>query len=367
MSSQTIPYCDIMVWLGATRLDKISTPKQMFCAKEWKEKGEWLFNNIAAYAEFPPLVPPIMAKAYPGERKKAGGFMVATDSNVDIVPPMLRPDIDENDMKMYTEIAKSLDIDPTLKDDMSYMQFMCYNQICHLELLPTSVKSSSVNAEVSWYERTKPILAEFPPIERRLDFLNHIEKLPSFKTAIEVGVQKGILAKKSLDIWKSCTEYNLVDLWGKEEGYNEPGTDTAADKDANLRQARGRMKRWVEMGKVKFFVMRSTDAAKHLANNHFDFIYLDARHDYCAVKEDIEHYWPKLRPGGILGGHDYIDAQYAIDKLGAAEDWSKCEDGSVHPEAVRGAVDEFREQNGDLQIYTSNEDFPSWYVQKPYQ
>lgn len=31
-----------------------------------------------------------------------------------------------------------------------------------------------------------------------------------------------------------------------------------------------------------------------------DFVYVDARHDYCAVKEDILLYWPKVRPGGIL-------------------------------------------------------------------
>ena len=223
------------------------------------------------------------------------------------------------------------------------------------------------NAEVLWYERTQPILTEFPPIRARLEFLHHLEKVPSFHTAIEVGVRKGVLAKKSLDIWKSCTEYKLVDLWGKEEGYDEPGTDTAADKNANLKETRKRMKKWVHSGKVEFFVMRSTDAAKHLNNTHFDYIYLDARHDYCAVKEDIEHYWPKLRPGGILGGHDYVDAQYAIDRLGAAQDWSKCEDGSIHHGAVKGAVDEFRKQNGGLQIYTSNEGFPSWYVQKPYQ
>jgi hypothetical protein len=77
-----------------------------------------------------------MAKAFTGERKKAGGFMVAADTNHDIVHPMLRPDLNENDMKIYTDIATALGIDPTLKDQNSYMQFMNYNQICHLELLP---------------------------------------------------------------------------------------------------------------------------------------------------------------------------------------------------------------------------------------
>jgi len=130
-----ISYVYSLPIIGATHEDKISTPKQMFYGKEWKKEGDWLFSNIVAYAEFPPIVPPIMAKASKVERKKAGGFMVAADHNKDIVHPMLRPDLNEDDMKIYREIANKLGIDPTLEDDFSYMQFMNYNQICHLELL----------------------------------------------------------------------------------------------------------------------------------------------------------------------------------------------------------------------------------------
>jgi hypothetical protein len=115
--------------------DKISTPKQMFYGKMWEKEGNWLLNNLVAYAEFPPIVPPIMASASTQPRKKAGGFMHAADDNKDIVHPMLRPDLSQDDMKTYTEIATAFGIDPTLKDKNSYMQFMNYNQICHLELL----------------------------------------------------------------------------------------------------------------------------------------------------------------------------------------------------------------------------------------
>ena len=62
--------------------------------------------------------------------------MVAADTNTDIVHPMLRPDLSGADKKVYNDIVTSLGFDPTLKDDQSYMQFMNYNQICHLELLP---------------------------------------------------------------------------------------------------------------------------------------------------------------------------------------------------------------------------------------
>jgi len=37
-----------------------------------------------------------------------------------------------------------------------------------------------------------------------------------------------------------------------------------------------------------------------------DYVYVDARHDYAGVKEDLEAWWPKLRKGGLLAGHDFI-------------------------------------------------------------
>uniref|UniRef100_A0A7S4RP51 Uncharacterized protein n=1 Tax=Ditylum brightwellii TaxID=49249 RepID=A0A7S4RP51_9STRA len=121
---------------GATPKDKKSTPKQMFSGPKWRTQGNWLFANIVAYSEFPPIVPPIMAKENTERRKKAGGFMVAADKNDDIVHPILRPDLNENDKRIYNNIATELGIDPALRDKESYMQFMNYNQICHLELLP---------------------------------------------------------------------------------------------------------------------------------------------------------------------------------------------------------------------------------------
>ena len=121
---------------GATALDKQSTPKQYFLGDQYKTEANWLFRNTKIYAEFPPVVPPIMAKAFSGERKKAGGFMVASDKNTDIVHPILRPDLNEEDKKTYKVMSTALGIDPSLKDHESYMQFMNYNQICYLELLP---------------------------------------------------------------------------------------------------------------------------------------------------------------------------------------------------------------------------------------
>ena len=50
----------------------------------------------------------------------------------------------------------------------------------------------------------------------------------------------------------------------------------------------------------------SLDVARQFKDNFFDFIYLDARHDYDGIKEDLEAWWPKLKTGGLMAGHDFI-------------------------------------------------------------
>lgn len=119
---------------GATRFDKISTPKQLFSDGNNDDVRDFFDNHVKTYAEFPALVPPIVAKESKEPRKPAGGFMVAADKNEDIVHPILRPDLDEHDMALYEEIATVLGYDPSLKDKESYMQFMNYNQIAYLEV-----------------------------------------------------------------------------------------------------------------------------------------------------------------------------------------------------------------------------------------
>ena len=54
----------------------------------------------------------------------------------------------------------------------------------------------------------------------------------------------------------------------------------------------------------------SFDAATTFGNESQDVIFLDADHSYEAVKQDIEAWYPKVRPGGVLCGHDYNPDTY---------------------------------------------------------
>jgi hypothetical protein len=48
----------------------------------------------------------------------------------------------------------------------------------------------------------------------------------------------------------------------------------------------------------------SLEAARIVADGSFDLVFIDADHSYNSVREDIAAWRSKVRPGGILCGHD---------------------------------------------------------------
>ena len=56
---------------------------------------------------------------------------------------------------------------------------------------------------------------------------------------------------------------------------------------------------------VTQIVADSTKAAKMFQDYSLDFVFIDAAHDYVSIKRDIAIWWPKVKVGGILAGHDY--------------------------------------------------------------
>merc|ERR1740121_1526915 len=63
-------------------------------------------------------------------------------------------------------------------------------------------------------------------------------------------------------------------------------------------------------GRAQIVDMDSTMAASTVADGELDFVYLDARHDLAGVVADIRAWWPKVRPGGVFAGHDYVDGEF---------------------------------------------------------
>lgn len=103
--------------------------------------------------------------------------------------------------------------------------------------------------------------------------------------------------------------------------------------DERYRQTQERLGRFGE----RFALIRehSTEAAKGFRDGFLDFAFIDGNHVYEAVKLDIASWWPKIRVGGLLVGHDYrpgvtcyrenvcraVDEVFGGDVKASSDDW----------------------------------------------
>ena len=71
-----------------------------------------------------------------------------------------------------------------------------------------------------------------------------------------------------------------------------------------------RLKEKINSNVVNFVQASSIEYADLIENNSVDFVYIDAEHDYDSVKQDLSVWFPKVKIGGFLAGHDYNKKQF---------------------------------------------------------
>jgi len=67
---------------------------------------------------------------------------------------------------------------------------------------------------------------------------------------------------------------------------------------------------------INYHKMDSVEASKLYDDESLEFVYVDASHYYENVKNDLTYWYPKVKSGGVIAGHDY---QYAGVKLAVDE------------------------------------------------
>mmetsp|Transcript_39741 Transcript_39741/g.44773 ORF Transcript_39741/g.44773 Transcript_39741/m.44773 type:complete len:239 (+) Transcript_39741:486-1202(+) len=122
---------------GATRHDKRWTPKQLL-GRSYDPDARYLFSILESYFEFPPLLPPAIARANTKPKKKQGAFLHHTNTNEELTEPLLRPEKNDGDAELFRRIARTLNLNTDFADDLTYQQFMNYCYIAYMEVLPMS-------------------------------------------------------------------------------------------------------------------------------------------------------------------------------------------------------------------------------------
>lgn len=119
-----------------------------------------------------------------------------------------------------------------------------------------------------------------------------------FTRGAEIGVERGlyseVLCKANPRLMLWC-----VDAWQAYSGYREHVSQRKLD--GFFEEAKARLAAYP----VQFLRRFSADAAAFIPDGSLDFVYIDAAHDVRSVINDLAIWKSKVRPGGIIAGHDY--------------------------------------------------------------
>jgi cephalosporin hydroxylase len=72
--------------------------------------------------------------------------------------------------------------------------------------------------------------------------------------------------------------------------------------------------------------MPSLEASRLFDDESIEFIFLDASHDYDDVLADIKAWYPKVKSGGVIAGHDYYpNGEHWQGVMKAVKEWSEAD------------------------------------------
>ncbi len=200
---------------------------------------------------------------------------------------------------------------------------------------PTASASDPVHSESG-----SPLLSR--------DLFPHLfNKLGLTGRGAEVGVQSGEFSEHLLRHWKGERLYS-IDPWKEfpSAAYLDVANVPQSKHDALYLSTLRRLLKFESRSVV--WRLTSREAVELLEEKSLDFCYLDADHSYPAVVDDIATWYPKIKRGGVLAGHDFIpDGTYPFGVFG-----------------VQKAVHEFVRAKS-LRLFTTAEPkFASWFIIK---
>lgn len=124
--------------------------------------------------------------------------------------------------------------------------------------------------------------------------------LPHNATAVEIGTHRGSFAEALLQQFDG-TLY-CVDHWLANYDPTDPASGGNREEDYQTTLQR------LERFGPRAIVLRTTSelASQQFADRTLDLVYIDGCHQEASVKQDMQLWWPKVKAGGMLAGHDVV-------------------------------------------------------------
>jgi len=171
-------------------------------------------------------------------------------------------------------------------------------------------------------------------IHRRSQFPALLSHYNLLSKGVELGVGGGKFSERMLQNAPILRLYS-IDAWAGDRNHDLVECDTAT-------------RRLSKFG-ARSIVIRATftEALVLFENESLDFAYIDGyAHTGNQSGDTLRTWWKKVRPGGILAGHDYHQ-----------EKWPK------NVAVVDQTRDAYREDISEFQI-TETDHYPSWIMRK---
>lgn len=122
-----------------------------------------------------------------------------------------------------------------------------------------------------------------------------LQRMPPNAVCAEIGVNKGEFSQEILK-WTKPYKLHLIDAWGDAKRYH----------DGLKLEVETKFKDQISNGLVEVNIGYSNVVLETFPDHYFDWVYLDTDHSYKQTKIELEVLKRKVKPNGIITGHDYI-------------------------------------------------------------
>jgi hypothetical protein len=189
-------------------------------------------------------------------------------------------------------------------------------------------------------------------IRTRNDFGRFLNERELKRAAVEIGTHRAQWTVQFMSRWAGQKLWS-VDCWSIPAGYERQAKFLWTDDPTRYADYRQAVLETENDPRIILMKSTSQGAAPMFQDDVLDFVYLDGDHELPGFQNDLDLWWPKVKPGGILAGHDFICAT----RPAALDNWGRFIQPAVMALAEREGLPVF--------LVPEPDGWWSFYLEKP--